>query len=108
MYLVDWLSPAMGGVLGACHAVDLGFTFGTHATGEHSAFYGTGPAADRLSDTFIAAWSAFARTGNPNAEGLPVAWPRYEPALRATLRLGETVTVLEAPMDGERAAWGSN
>ncbi|MGE0625591.1 MAG: carboxylesterase/lipase family protein [Pseudomonadales bacterium] len=105
MYLVDWPSPAMGGVLGACHAVDLGFTFGTHASGEHAGFYGTGAAADRLSDTFIAAWSAFARTGNPNAEGLP-AWPRYEPGSRRTLRLGETVDVQSAPMDPERAAWG--
>lgn len=106
MYLVDWTSPAMGGVLGACHAVDLGFTFGTHAAGEHAEFYGTGPAADRLSDTFIAAWSAFARTGNPNAEGLP-AWPRYEPEARRTLRLGETVDVIDAPMDAERAVWGA-
>jgi len=106
MYLVDWPSPAMGGVLGACHAVDLGFTFGTHASGEHAQFYGTGPAADRLSDTFIAAWSAFAHSGNPNAEGLP-AWPRYEPGSRCTLRLGESVAVVEAPMDPERAAWGA-
>jgi len=105
MYLVDWQSPAMGGVLGACHAVDLGFTFGTHGAGEHAQFYGTGPAADRLSDTFIAAWSAFARTGNPNTEGLP-AWPRYEPTSRSTLRLGEVVDVVSAPMDEERAAWG--
>lgn len=105
MYLVDWPSPAMGGLLGPCHAVDLGFTFGTHAQGEHAEFYGTGPAADRLSEMIIAAWSAFARTGKPNAEGLPT-WPRYEPGSRRTLRLGESVAVVDAPMDAERAVWG--
>jgi para-nitrobenzyl esterase len=104
MYLVDWESPAMGGVLGACHAVDLGFTFGTHAFPEHADFYGTGEEADRLSEFFIAAWSTFARTGTPEVAGAP-AWPRYEVGTRSTMRLGRSFEVIEAPMDAERAAW---
>jgi len=104
MYLVDWPSPAMGGMLGACHAVDLGFTFGTHAYPAHAGFYGTGPTADRLSETVIDAWSAFARGGVPQAPNLP-EWPRYEPVRRATMRLGERFQVEQAPLDAERAAW---
>ena len=30
MYRFDWPSPLFGGLLGACHGLDLGFTFGTH------------------------------------------------------------------------------
>ncbi|MGD8416788.1 MAG: carboxylesterase family protein, partial [Pseudomonadales bacterium] len=104
MYLVDWSSPAMGGALGACHAVDLGFTFGTHADPEHAAFYGTGEAADRLSASIMAAWTAFARTGSPATEALPV-WPRYAPPERATMRLGTRFEVVNAPMDEERSVW---
>lgn len=107
MYLVDWESPAMGGVLGACHAVDLGFTFGTHASAAHAEFYGTGEAADRFSAFVIHAWSAFARSGKPMVEGQP-PWPRYEPGARRTMRLGTTFDVIPAPMDPERAAWDAS
>jgi para-nitrobenzyl esterase len=44
------------------------------------------PARLELADAMTRYWTTFARTGDPNAAGLP-AWPAYEPATRAHLEL---------------------
>ena len=46
------------------------------------------------------AWIAFARTGNPNHEGLP-AWPRFDAARGALMVFDNTC---EAKSDYDRAA----
>ena len=97
MYLFTWKSPAPG--LGACHAVDVGFVFGTLS----ASFSGTGPAAERLARNIQDAWLAFARTGNPSCESLG-RWPQYG-SRRETMILGEACRVEEAPYDEERLAW---
>ena len=71
-YLFTWKSPAMGGILEACHGLEIGFVFGTFEPG----FGGSGPAAERLSRNMQEAWTAFARTGNPGCESIG-KWPRY-------------------------------
>lgn len=48
-YRFDWPSPFMGGVLGSCHALELGFTFGTYKLKGAEPFFGSGPLADALS-----------------------------------------------------------
>ena len=49
-YIFTGESPWDGGVLGAPHAIIIGFLFGTHAFSEASAaFFGKGEAADTLS-----------------------------------------------------------
>lgn len=100
-YLFTWESPALGGVLGACHALDIGFVFGTY----DPAFHGSGPAADRLSINMQDAWLAFARTGNPSCESLGEWLPYGE--RRMTMILGESSYLDEAPYDDERLAWES-
>lgn len=101
MYLFTWPSPMEGGALRACHALDLPFTFGTLGAPGMAAFAGSGPAAEQLSATLRAAWTGFARDGDPSPPGLP--WPRYDARRRATLELGAICRVLEAPLDGEGA-----
>lgn len=98
-YLFTWKSPVRGGILGACHALDVGFVFGTH----NDSFWGSGPAADRLSANMQDAWLAFARTGNPSCEGLG-KWPDYSDR-RVTMLLGEDCHLEEAPYEEERLAW---
>lgn len=48
------------------------------------------PADFRLSETMAAYWSNFAKTGDPNASGLPL-WPVYEPNSHTTMELGDHV-----------------
>ncbi len=99
-YLFTWKSPIP--MLGACHAIDLGFVFGTHVL--LGGLFGSGPAADALAQKTQDAWLAFARTGNPSCESLG-DWPAYDPARRAAMMLGEKCEVALAPMEAERSAW---
>jgi para-nitrobenzyl esterase len=99
VYLFTWGSPAMKGWLGACHAVEIAFVFGTHG-GERALFTGAGPAADALSERMMDHWLAFARTGDPSTPEQP--WPRYDARRRSTLVIGEEDRVEDAPMDAER------
>ncbi|HET6795350.1 MAG TPA: carboxylesterase/lipase family protein [Acidimicrobiales bacterium] len=103
MYLFTWPSTAFGGALGACHALELPFVFGT-LEGPTSTLTGVGEAADHLSEVMQDAWIRFAREGAP---GTPdgVDWPRYEPGDRLTLELGRRVEVLLAPEEEERLLW---
>ncbi|MFF5206462.1 carboxylesterase/lipase family protein [Streptosporangium sp. NPDC000396] len=57
---------------GAFHAGDLPYLFP-----EKKAVFT--PAQRRLSDQMIAYWTNFARTGDPNGDGLP-RWERFDPA----------------------------
>jgi para-nitrobenzyl esterase len=75
-YRFDWRSPLLGGIMGACHALELGFVFGTHGQGPARRFFGAGPVAEALAAAMMDCWTAFARTANP-ACNAPGAWPRY-------------------------------
>ena len=98
-YIFDWVSPVNGGVLGACHALEIGFVHGTY----NDYFCGTGPEADKLSQCIQDAWLAFARKGDPSAACLG-KWPEYGKK-RATMILGKNIHVEEAPYEDERKAW---
>jgi para-nitrobenzyl esterase len=99
MYLFTWVSPFKDGALGACHALELGFLFGTRV----GDFSGSGPDADALERNIQDAWLAFARTGDPSCEGLG-KWPVYGER-RETMILGKEYSVVNAPYDEERRAW---
>jgi len=95
MYLFTWASPAFGGRLGSCHALEIPFVFNTlDAPGASGFTGGTTPEMRTLADTMQDAWIAFARTGDPNHPDLP-AWPRYEPSRRATMVLGSSCAPAE-------------
>jgi para-nitrobenzyl esterase len=98
-YLFTWKSPVMDGKLGACHALDIGFVFGTHDNN----FCGSGEAADTLARNMQDAWIAFARTGDPSSQSTG-PWPPYGDR-RATMVLGIKCHIEEAPYDEERRAW---
>ena len=104
-YRFDWRSPLLAGVLGACHALELGFVFGTYNEKMAGAFFGSGAKADALSSAMMEAWIAFARSGDPS-NTLTGAWPRYDAATRATMMLGDgNPHVVNAPNDDRRKAW---
>ena len=105
-YLFTWESPALGGALGSCHALDVPFVFGGVEGGSVSKFVGDGPAVRTLSDRMQEAWLAFARTGRPAHPALG-DWPAYEAKRRATMILGESCGWEAAPLEAERALWDS-
>jgi len=103
-YLFTWSSPFADGALGACHALDIPFVFGTLDEPRIAPFAGDGPDAQRLAYQMQDAWIAFARGGDPNHDGLP-NWPRYERTRRSTMLLGRECGVVDAPYEAERAFW---
>ncbi len=102
-YLFDWQSPlpTPHGPLGACHALDIPFVFGTHKIA--SAFAGEGVAANALAELTMDSWLAFARTGNPSTDNLP--WPKWDAGSRQTVVLGESARVEDDFRGEEVAAW---
>jgi para-nitrobenzyl esterase len=97
-YLFNWTSPARRGALGACHALELPFVFGTLDAPTMDRFAGKGPDADALAARMMDAWIAFARSGDPG-------WPAYDAERRATRLFDRADQLGHAPHDPERAAW---
>lgn len=104
-YRFDWRSKLLGGIFGSCHALELGFVFGTHSQKLVNAFFGKGEAADALSSAMMDSWAAFARNGDPSATATG-PWPRYDTATRKTMIFGDGVPhVVDAPNETRRKAW---
>lgn len=82
MYLFNWESPVLGGILRSTHCMEIPFVFDN--AGVHASMTGGGAEARALAERMSDAWLAFARTGNPNTPSLP-EWPAYTPAGRATM-----------------------
>ncbi len=104
-YRFDWRSNFLGGLMGACHALDIGFTFGTHNRRLAGAFFGTGAPAETLACDMMDAWAQFARSGDPSTPASGV-WPRYETQARPTMIFGDGAPHLShAPNEARLRAW---
>jgi para-nitrobenzyl esterase len=103
-YLFTWPSPWMNGVLGSCHALELGFVFGTNHIPGMPEFAGAGAAAEKLAGQMQDTWIAFARSGDPSCESAG-AWAAYDEARRPTMVFGASTKLENAPRDEERRAW---
>ncbi|WP_252439056.1 carboxylesterase/lipase family protein [Pseudonocardia humida] len=84
LYELTWPSPAIGGVLGACHALDVPLVFGVLDRGLALMVLGSPPTAEavEVSEQMRAAWTAFARDGDPG-------WAPYD-AQRELTRVFDT------------------
>lgn len=101
-YLFCWPSPMLQ--LGAAHAIDVPFVFGTFDVPLIDVFAGKGPDAARLTAQVQAAWVAFARSGDPSSpETGP--WRRFDRCRRATMLLGPECGVEDSPRGDELACW---
>ena len=94
---------ALGGLLGSCHALELGFLFGTNDSAGIRGFSGSGAAADALERAMQDSWIAFARSADPSCQALG-SWPAYGER-RETMILDEKCRVELAPYEEERSAW---
>ena len=104
MYLFTWESPAFDGRLGACHALEIPFIFGTYSTSGMTELAGIGSAVENLSNQMMDAWVAIARSGNPNHQGIP-DWQPYDNQSRATMFFGRETFVENKPFESTRAVW---
>ena len=91
-YVFTWETPIMGGYAMAYHCSELPFVFNNIALSEMAT--GGGKAAQALADKMSHAWAGFARTGNPNHEGLP-EWPAYTREGRAVMIFDDEPVVIE-------------
>jgi para-nitrobenzyl esterase len=73
-------------VLGAHHGMEIGYVFNRMRPHQQNAV------DQALSSAMIQYWIQFARTGDPNVEGLPT-WPPYRAGDRRYLDLGDEIRV---------------
>jgi para-nitrobenzyl esterase len=104
MYRFDYASTAFGGVLGACHAIDVPFAFANlDRRGVGMMLGGIDDDTRRLADRTAQAWATAARTGSPEHDELP--WPAYDTGRRATCLLDRDVAVVDDPAGDVRRLW---
>jgi len=72
-------------MLGAFHGMEIGYALGSPQAGAQ-------PEDATLSNAMTRYWVQFAKTGDPNAEGL-VEWPAYDPESDQHLELGDEIRV---------------
>jgi para-nitrobenzyl esterase len=99
MYLFAWETPAFGGVLRSCHALELPFVWDALDKGGVDVFTGTGTERRALARDMHRRWIAFARTGDPG-------WPAYDTQRRSVMVFdGNDDRVVEDPAGDERRLW---
>ena len=101
-YLFAWSSPMP--LLGAAHAVEVPFVFGTIDLPMMDMFAGTGAEAERLSARMQQAWASFARAGTPAADGAP-QWPAFDGDTRRSMVIAEQWAVEAPPRAAELDCW---
>lgn len=104
MYRLDWASPAMGGRLGAVHAIDIPFVWALTDVPGVELMTGDSPQRHVLAQAMHAAWVAFARTGDPSTPLLP-DWPPYRLPTRTTMLFDAECRVVDDPNGDERRLW---
>jgi para-nitrobenzyl esterase len=82
----------LAAALGVFHSSEYPYVFGT--TRELTRDWGADD--DRLTALMQAYWSQFAKTGNPNGEGLP-HWPLFEDGRRTLLELKPEPELVDVP-----------
>lgn len=100
VYRFDWEAPG----LGAAHAVDVPFTFGTFDRDGWGEAVGADDRAEALGRNLRIAWCAFARCGDPSHAGVG-HWPAHSPGTRPTMLFGPRCRVEPDPAGASRAAW---
>jgi para-nitrobenzyl esterase len=104
LYELCWPAPAMGGILGACHGLDVPLVMGNLELAMAGlALLGETPTpeARQLSQLMRAHWTAFAAGGNPG-------WPPYTPEFPRTRLFDAESTVGPYPEEASRRIWAGH
>jgi len=98
MYWFTWPTPAFGGVLGSCHAIDIPFTFDNLDAAGISMFTGDGPERVAVAEDVSAQLVSFATDGS-------VDWPQFCTERRATRVFDLEPRVIDDPEPEIRTLW---
>jgi para-nitrobenzyl esterase len=90
LYWFTWPTPVFGGVLGACHGLDIPFAFHALDGPGVELFVGTGDDRVAVADAFHGAIAEFAVSGT-------VGWPRYETRTRPVWKVDSRAEVVHDP-----------
>jgi para-nitrobenzyl esterase len=104
VYLFTQETPAFGGVLGSCHALDIPYVFGGIHRAAVAPFIEGSPDPDGLAGRMQRAWTTFARTGEPS-DGTGSRWEPWDPVHRPTMVFGPMGGPVHGPRDEELAVW---
>ena len=100
-YYFTWRSPVREGKLKSYHCLDIPFAFNNVDVSASM----TGGGQDRyaLADRISGAFAEFARSGNPNHDGIP-RWPAFDTSERATMVFDNDTRIETDPHGAERRA----
>jgi len=94
-YYLSYIAEARRDKLpGAAHADDVAFVTGNLEAELDLKPSNISPKDREVSDLMMDYWVQFAKTGNPNGEGLP-EWPAYDPNTSQFLEIGDEIRVLD-------------
>lgn len=96
MYWFTWATPAFGGVLGSCHALDVPFAFDNLGAPGADMFTGDGPERQDVADAFASEIVGLAAHGHPS-------WAQFDIDRRTTLVLNSPINLVDAPEDDIRS-----
>jgi para-nitrobenzyl esterase len=93
MYWFTWATPAFGGVLGSCHALDIPFAFENLSAPGTDMLTGDGVERAGIAQRFADEIVEFAKASKPT-------WPAFDLGNRQTLEINAEMNVLTDP-EGE-------
>jgi para-nitrobenzyl esterase len=93
MYWFTWATPAFGGILGSCHALDVPFAFDNLSAPGTDMLTGDGVERAGIAKRFANEIAQFAKTSEPT-------WPSFDTESRQTLEINAEMNVLTDP-EGE-------
>ncbi len=101
-YRFDWRPRLLRDRLGACHAMEIPFVFGSHGHRTMWPIVGAWPSARALSRRMQDAWIAFARGDAPETDDIR-DWPRHAGKSPISLRFDRSDALAEGLGETERA-----
>jgi len=100
LFELCWVTPALGGILGACHSLDMPLAFGTLDSPVGTQLIGEQPTPDAvaLSRELQEAWVRFITTGD-------AGWSAHRPGEHLTRVLDTESRTLPYPEQASRQIW---
>lgn len=101
MYLFSWQLPNN---YGAMHGLEIGFVFNRFFNVDIPTLPKKSEETETLSLNMMDSWVSFAKTGNPNHDGIP-KWPSYDIEKRSTIVFDKNIKIWDDPLGKERELW---